>query len=827
MASAPLPSPPIPNLAPLSHSKHNSSRQLPKKHLGNSTGDADNGQSRRLAYKSYLNRISVLSKDGRLLEARNLLTEMELARLQIGPEIYAEFLQGCVYERALPLGRQIHGRIIKNGEFFSRNEYVETKLLVFYSKCDALDVSGVLFSGLRVKNVFSWAAIIGLYCRKGLYEDTLRGYCEMLESDLVADNFVIPNVFKACGALMAIEYGRAVHGYALKMGLDGCVFVASSMMDMYGKCGVLDDARKVFDYMSERNVVAWNSMIVGYVQNGMNEEAIDLFYDMRLDGFEITRVTISSLLAASANIGAIKEGKQGHAVSIMEGLELDSVLGSSLINFYAKVGLIEDAELAFKSSIEKDMVTWNLLISGYIQSGQVSKALNICHKMHLDHHLRFDCVTLSSLLSAAANESDINLGKEAHCYCIRNNLDPNVVVVTGIIKMYSSCQRIDLAREIFDSASKRDLVTWNTIIAAYAELGLSGEAIKLFYQMQLESVPPNVVTWNSLILGFLRNGQVGEAKEMFLQMQSYKVEPNLITWTTIISGLAQNGLHHESILNFHYMQQFGIRPNIVSIICVLSACTSMASLMLGRTIHGYAIRHNLLSSVHIVTSLLDMYAKCGNLEGAKTLFETIPSKELAVCNVMISGFAMHGCASEAIELYRRVKEADGIEPDRITFSNVLSACSHAGLLDEAMEIFNDMAVTPSMEHYGCIVDLLCRGGNFEEALTFTLSMPYEPDSYIVASLIAACGGEIEKVEFFFKDLLQRESCGNYVALSNAYAVSGRWNEVSELREAMRGKGLRKEAGCSWVEIDGDVHAFVAGDGGGAHQRMKEINGFGI
>lgn len=388
--------------------------------------------------------MSSLSREGQIEQAVDLLRQMELSGLQIGREVYGELLQGCIHERALLTGRQVHSRIIKNGEFFSGNEYIETKVLVFYSMCDVSDAAGSLFRRLRVKNVFSWAAIIGLRCRMGSYEEALLGFCEMIESGAAGDSFVLPNVLKACGALLSVRFGRAVHAYVEKMGIGGCVFIASSLVDMYGKCGAFDEARKAFDSMPNRNVIAWNSMIVGCVQNGMNEETINMFHDMREEGLEPTRVTISSLLSASANLRAVEEGKQGHALSILGGLEMDYILGTSIVNFYAKVGLIKDAELVFETLVDKDLVTWNLLISGYLQKGQVQKALNMFRRMRL-LHLRFDSVTVASVLTASAKTCNIKLGKEAHCYCIRNSLEDDVVVANSIIYMYASCGRIGFA----------------------------------------------------------------------------------------------------------------------------------------------------------------------------------------------------------------------------------------------------------------------------------------------------------------------------------------------------------------------------------------------
>ncbi|KAG4197370.1 hypothetical protein ERO13_A05G020800v2 [Gossypium hirsutum] len=777
-------------------------------------------------YKSYFHTISSLCKDGQIQQAVDLLTEMDSKNLSVGPEIYGEILQGCVYERDLFTGQQIHAQVLKHGAFFARNEYIETKLVIFYAKCGAFDVANNLFSRLRVKNVFSWAAIIGLKCRIGLNEEALMGFSEMQENGFLPDNFVVPNALKACGALLWLGYGKGVHGHVVKVGFDGCVFVASSLIDMYGKCGALEDARKVFDAMIERNVIAWNSMIVGYMQNGMNEQAIGVFHEMRMDGVEPSQVSVSSFLSASANLGAIGEGKQGHAIAVLHGFELDSILGSSVLNFYSKVGLIEDAELVFDKMLEKDVVTWNLIISSYLQCGLIDKALDMCHLMRSEN-LRFDCVTLSSIMTAAANSSNIKLGKEGHCYCIRNCLQSDVVVASSIVDMYAKCGRIDYAGHVFSSTTNKDIILWNTLLAAYANVGHSGEALKLFYQMQLESVPPNVASWNSVILGFIRNSQLNEAKEFFLQMQLLGVHPNLITWTTLITGLAHNGFHDEALLVFQEMQESGIKPNTVSISSALSACTNVTSLQHGRAIHGYAIRHDLGSQISVSTALVDMYAKCGCLSRAKRVFDHISSNELPVYNAMISAYALHGQAGEALAVYKNLKEA-GIEPDGITFTSVLSACSHTGLVNEGLEIFIEMAskhhLSPSMEHYGCVVSLLSRSGRLDEAFRLILTMPYEPDAHIIGQLIAKCRehNEIELVEHLSKYLLELEpdNSGNYVAISNAYATAGMWDDVSEIRDLMKEKGLKKSPGCSWIQIGEKLHSFIAGDG--SHPNTENI-----
>lgn len=775
MASLPFPVPTNPLASLYSPRKpHNSPT-----HFANLNQTAGNVQ---ISYKSYLNQISSLCKEGHLREAVDLVADMELENITIGPDVYGELLQGCVYERALSLGQQIHGRILKNGEYIAKNEYIETKLVIFYSKCDESEIANRLFGKLRVQNEFSWAAIMGLKSRIGFNEEALVCFCEMHENGL--------------------------------------------FLDMYGKCGLCGDAKKVFDKIPEKNIVAWNSMIVNFTQNGLNAEAIETFYKMRVEGVVPTQVTLSSFLSASTNLSVINEGKQGHALAVLSGLELTNILGSSLINFYSKVGLVEDAEIVFSEMLGKDTVTWNLLVSGYVHNGLVDQALDLCHLMQSEN-LRFDSVTIASILAAAADSRNLRLGKEGHSFCVRNNLESDVAVASSMVDMYAKCEKLECARRVFDATVKRDLIMWNTLLAAYAEQGQSGETLKLFYQMQLEGLPPNVISWNSVILGLLNKGEVNKAKDLFLEMQSLGTCPNLITWTTLISGLTQNGLGDEAFLTFQLMEKAGIKPNSLSISSLLSACTTMASLPHGRAIHCYITRHELSASTPVLCSLVNMYAKCGSINQAKRVFDMILKKELPIYNAMISGYALHGQAVEALSLFRRLKE-ECIKPDEITFTSILSACSHAGLVTEGIELFIDMVsnhkIVAQAEHYGCLVSILSRCHNVDEALRLILGMPFEPDAFIFGSLLAACREhpDFELKERLFERLLKLEpdNSGNYVALSNAYAATGMWDEASKVRDLMKERGLRKTPGHSLIQIGNETHVFFAGDN--SHSKTKEI-----
>nr|AKH05149.1 chlororespiratory reduction 21 [Cypripedium formosanum] len=817
-----------------STTKAHSSKKIPNRRIINSSQIREihlslptkKPKNLDISSKCYLQEISSLCKEGQLEEAFSLLSEMDSYETQIGPEIFGEILQGCVYMRALSEGQQIHARLLKSGPFFHKNEYLETKLLVFYAKCDCLVAAEELFFRQKRPNVFSWSALIGLQSRHGFSRDALMSFCKMMEIGDLPDNFVLPNALKACLALGLISFGKGIHGYAIKVGFRECVYVLSSLVDVYGKCGALDDALKVFEEIPERNVVSWNSLMVGFVQNGIDEEALRIFLDMRIDGIQPTRASVASFLSASANLLAVDEGRQGHAVAVLLGLELDGILGTSMINFYCKVGLIEHAELIFRLITDRDEVTWNVLISGYVEDGQTERALNACHHMRRNS-FKFDCVTLANILSACAYSCKLALGRIGHGYCIRNNLELDLVVASNIINMYASCDRILYAERVFNTTKLRDLVLWNTMISAYAQYGLSGQALRIFYQMQLEGVPPNVRSWNLIFLAFLRNGQAIEAQDMFALMKDSKLHPNLVTWTTLICGFARNGYGCQAIQLFIQMQSTGIRPNSVCIIGVLLACANVASLRFGMAVHGHVLRKGFLTSLCVTTSLVDMYAKCGSIEVAREVFEKAPKKTLPLYNALISGYSLYGQFKEALELYNCIQE-EGLVPDCITFTGLLSACSHSGLVNESLKIFDEMVstcnISPQKEHYGCILSLLARYGNFKDAIKVMSEMPFKPDAHMFGSLLAACkefgGMEFGEALSNYLFRLEPTNSANLLALANIYATSGRWKEALDIRAFISKNGLQKNPGWSWIEVENELHVFAAEDG--LHPKRNKI-----
>lgn len=356
----------------------------------------------------------------------------------------------------------------------------------------------------------------------------------------------------------------------------------------------------------------------------------------------------------------------------------------------------------------------------------------------------------------------------------------------------------------------------------YAKLGLQEFARRVFDEMPVRDMP----AWNSLLSGYAKAGMLQEALELFGWMP-YK---NVVSWTAMISGYSQNGQYENAVGMFLRMEQErDVGPNAVTIASVLPACANLGALELGERIEVYAKEKGYyLENLFVSNALLDMYARCGRIDQARRVFHEIGGKR-NVCswNSMIMGLAVHGKCQEALKFFHQMQK-EGSAPDEVTFVAILVACMHGGLVSEGRELFKSMGgkylVTPKLKHYGCMIDLLGRAGEVNEAYDLIQSMPMKPDSVVWGALLGACSfcGQVELAEIAAKSLFELEpwNPANYVILSNIYASAGRWEGVADLRKYVKGSQMRKEAGYSFLEEGGQIHKFIVGDM--SHPRSDDI-----
>eukprot|EP01018_Ginkgo_biloba_P037442 Gb_29881 [translate_table: standard] len=765
---------------------------------------------------------------------------------------YASLLQACSNTRAL---EQVHALMLVDG--LNQNVFLGTKLVNMYAKCGNLENARLVFDKVEDRDGFLWNVMIRGYARNGLCEETLALYYQMQRVGIQPDNFTFPFVLKACADMSSLSEGKRIHHHIIKTGFESHIFVETALIDMYAKCKSMENAHQVFDRMSTRDAFSWSAMIAGYAQNGHPFEALKLFHQMQLTDISPDSVTMVSALQACANLGALQQGKWIHDYILRSGFESDVSVGNTLVAMYAKCGSIQIARQLFEHMSERNVISWSAMIAGYAQNGYAPDAFTLFSQM-MRTHVKPNSVTMVSVLSACAQLGALQHGKCIHAYIIRHRLESNSFVGNSLIDMYTKCGMMEYARQVFYLMCQKNVVTWNAMIAGYSQNGHFNEALATFHEMQMSRITPdaftivsvlsacahlgalqqgkwihdyvtrsgldsNVFVGNSLIDMYAKCGSIGIARQLFNRMSRRDV----VSWNAMIAGYSHNGDGHEFLTLFYQMLLVGETPESGTIVSVLLACANLGALQQGKWIHNYIIRSGFESDAFVQTALIDMYAKCGNVEIARNLFDTMPERNVVAYSAMIAGYGMHGYGEDALVLFSQMQQT-GMKPNRITFICVLSACSHAGLVDEGWQYFDSMSrdycITPSVEHYACMVDLLGRAGHLEQAQNFIENMPVDPNAGVWGALLGACrihcnielGERVARILFD----LEPGNAGYYVLLSNIYAAAGRWDEVAMVRIMMKDRGLRKPPGYSLIEINNRVHAFVVGDR--SHPQSEKI-----
>ncbi|XP_057547862.1 putative pentatricopeptide repeat-containing protein At3g13770, mitochondrial [Amaranthus tricolor] len=472
-----------------------------------------------------------------------------------------------------------------------------------------------------------------------------------------------------------------------------------------------------------------------------------------------------------------------------------------------------------------------------------------------------------SILNECANRKALKEGQRVHAHIIKTQYLSPVYLSTKLIILYCKCGCLFDARNVFDEMPERNVVSWTAMISGYSKEGFCFEALMLFVQMLRSGTEPNEFTFatilpsctgdygfdcgrqihsliimlnydshifvgSSLLDMYAKAGRIHEARLIFDSL----IQRDVVSCTAMIAGYAQLGFDEEAVALFRKLLKDGLSSNYVTYANLLTALSGLAALDHGKQVHNQILRRKLPSYVVLHNSMIDMYAKCGNLVYARRVFDDMPEKTVISWNAMLVGYCKHGMGTKVIELFELMKADGKVKPDRVTFLAVLSGCSHGGMEDTGLQIFGQMVarkegIEPNLEHYGCVVDLLGRSGRLEKALKLIKQMPFKPTAAIWGSLLGSCSvhSNIDVGEYVGRQLLEiePENAGNYVILSNLYASAGRWEEVKKLREMMKAKAVIKEPGRSWIELDKTLHTFHASDRSHpskdeVHKKVKEL-----
>ncbi|KAH9650558.1 pentatricopeptide repeat-containing protein [Citrus sinensis] len=517
---------------------------------------------------------------------------------------------------------------------------------------------------------------------------------------------------------------------------------------------------------------------------------------------------------------SVKELECVYATMVKTNANQDCFLANQFVSFCtSRFHRTDYAILAFTQMQEPNVFVYNALIRGLVHCGHPHQAI-----IFYLHMLRAEVLptsyTFSSLIKACSLLLDICSGEAVHGQVWKNGFGSHVFVQTALVDYYSNSNKFFESRSVFDEMPQRDIFSWTTMVLAHARAGDLCSARRLFDEMPER----NIATWNTMIDAYARLGNVQAAELLFNKMPAR----DIISWTTMITCYSQNNQFREALDAFNEMKKSGISPDQVTMATVLSACAHLGALDLGREIHLYVMQIGFDIDVYIGSALIDMYAKCGSLDRSLLVFFKLREKNLFCWNSIIEGLAAHGFAHEALAMFDRMIY-ENVEPNGVTFISVLSACTHAGLVEEGRRRFLSMtcgySITPEVEHYGCMVDLLSKAGLLEDALELIRSSKFQPNAVIWGALLGGCklhrNLEIAHIAVNELMILEPNNSGYCTLLLNMYAEVSRWAEVTKIRVAMKELGIEKRCpGSSWIEMERKVYQFAASDK--SHPASDEI-----
>ncbi|XP_043695431.1 pentatricopeptide repeat-containing protein At5g04780, mitochondrial-like [Telopea speciosissima] len=689
--------------------------------------------------------ISGYAQSGLGEEALAAFRLMHLSGVKCNEFTFPSVLKACSIKKDLEGGKQIHGIVVITG--FETDVFVANTLVVMYAKCGELFDSRRLFSEIPERNVVSWNAVFSSYIQHGHFKEAVDLFQEMLSGGTKPDEFSLSSILNACTGSGDYIQGRRIHGYLIRLGYDSDPFSANALVDMYAKLGDFNAAITVFEKIPRPDTVSWNAIIAGCVLHGYYDWAVDLVVQMKGSGTFPNMFALSSILKACAGMEMKELGRQVHCDLIKLNIESDLFVSVGLIDMYSKINLMEEARLVLDLMLEKDLISWNAIISGYSLNEDDEEAISLFVDM-LAEGLSFNQTTLSAILKSTASLQAIDVSKQVHALVVKSGYEDDNYVINSLIDSYGKCSHVEEAARIFEEYPIGDVVTFTSMIAAYAQYGKGEEALKLFLQMLDMGLRPDpficsgllnacanlsayeqgkqihvhilkngfmsdVFAGNALVNMYAKCGSIEDAGHAFLEIP----DRGIVSWSAIIGGLAHHGHGKKALHLFDQMLREGFLPNHITLVSVLCACN-----------HA-------------------------------------------------------GLVAEARNYFASMEELFGIKPMQEHYACMIDILGRAGRLNEAVELVNNMPFEANASVWGALLGASRVHGDLELG------------RHAAEKLFA----------------LEPEKSGTHVLLANMYASAGMWDTVAKVRRQMKTNKIKKEPGMSWIEVKGKVHAFVVGD----------------
>lgn len=643
-------------------------------------------------------------------------------------------------------GRELHAEIVKTG--VERQTFVGNILVDMYSKCGLLLDAQQVFNQLPTRDVVSWTALLSGYAEHGLCREALGCLQKMQEEGVTPNATTFLCTLKACQSIEDLDKGQELHAEVVKEEFEGDLFLGNTLVDMYGSCGLLNEAKEVFDQLPIQNVVSWNALISGYAEEGDAGMTLHFLKQMELEGVSPTATTFLCSLKACGSLNALFLGQEIHIWVIKKGYESDIFFKNSLIDIYAKCGMISEAQKTFHGLWERNVISWNSLMAGYVDSGLCVEALKCFERMDMES-VAPNAPTFVTILKACKSLGFIDRGHDVHAKVIKAGFEKDPFVANTLIDMYAIHGILADAENVFDQQQIQTVVTWTALIVGYTEHGFGDKALDSYEQMQLKGVPPDHTVYVCAFKACGNIGAIDKGREIFSEITKV--------------GILEEHMFYSSAMSIEVTtgKSFNQKHRMMGLDNVL-------------------ILHNVL---------IDMYCRCGSLDDAQKVFDAVSTRDSVTWNALISGHALLGNPDSLLLLFDKMK-SEGLQPDAATYSSVLTACNHDGFIYKGQiyieEMRNEYGLQPTRQHYNCIVDLLARAGQLEVAIGIVEEMPFQPDLVTWITVLSCCRkwGDVELGRHTFEcyaSLVANHLAG-FVLMSKIYLDAQMWEDAKGIEE---------------------------------------------
>ncbi|WOH12943.1 hypothetical protein DCAR_0832452 [Daucus carota subsp. sativus] len=595
----------------------------------------------------------------------------------------------------------------------------------------------------------------------------------------------------------------------------------TSKLKNLARAGHIGHARKLFDEMYHRDLVAWNSMLSSYSHLGLYQEALSLFYCMRVSNIRPDHFTFTSALSACAGADELRYGQKLHGLVVVLGYYHSLPVNNALIDMYGKCLSSFSAGRVFEELGLRNEVSWCSLVFAYVNADEVKAAYGVLNSMPKKVDIAWN-----TMIAGCARLGDIQLCFSLFKDMLEDLCDPDQWTLSALMSVCGEARQFlsgcVVHAHIVKSGWGLAVEANNSILSFYAKLSHHDGVVKMLESIEFRTH----VSWNAIVDAYMKIGDTQKAFYVFEETP----DKTIVSWTSMISGYARNGQGVEALRFFCDMIRTGLQPNSYSLGAVLHACSMLATFGHGSMVHCCSFHIGFHTTAYVGNGLVNMYAKCGDIEGSNKAFDDIHVKDIVSWNTILLAYGMNGWPSKALQV-KELMVASGVNPDKVTFTGLLMTCSHSGLLDKGRALLksmtSDYGLSPDVDHVTCVVDMLGRGGYLKEAREVA-NLYLGKDSMKISSnepLLGACsshgnaemGAELGEALKF----IEPQNALSYVVLSNLYCATGRWKEAEIVRKTMSDQGVMKMPGCSWIEIRNEVTTFVAG-GVFSHPCMNEL-----